>query len=165
MHRQRAIGDNEWGRCCNIHVTGGGGEVDITTVSGTSTLELADVSRGRLKSVSGDLKVDLALLPDGQIEGESVSGDVSLNFAAEPAAEFDVQSFSGAIKNCFGPKPLPSGYGPGSRLTFGEGRGRVRINTKNGDVRLCVKSMSGGRVSSLVVAKARDARWFVPYVY
>ncbi len=143
----------------DMQIAGGGGEVDISTVSGKASVELADVRRGRFKSVSGDMKATLALAPDGQIEGESVSGDLSLTFAAAPAAEFDVQSFSGDIKNCFGPKPAESRYGPGSRLQFTneDGHARVRINTKSGDVRLCVKGMSGGtHVSALSLARPHD---------
>jgi hypothetical protein len=151
----------------DIHLTGGGGDVDITTVSGSATIELADVSRGRFKTVSGDVTAALALSADGEIEGESVSGDVSLNFAASPAAVFDVQSFSGAIKNCFGPKPAESRYGPGSRLQFtnGEGRARVRVNTKSGDVRLCVKGVDGSHASTLSMAQLRRVHMTLPYVY
>jgi DUF4097 and DUF4098 domain-containing protein YvlB len=151
----------------DIQLTGGGGEVDVTTVSGSATIELADVTRGRFKSVSGDMTAALALGPDGQFESESVSGNLSLKFAAAPTAEFDVQSFSGDIKNCFGPKPVESRYGPGSRLQFtnGEGHAHVRINTKSGDVRLCVKGMSSSRVSELSLAQIRDVRMEVPYVY
>ncbi|HEY4445006.1 MAG TPA: DUF4097 family beta strand repeat-containing protein [Steroidobacteraceae bacterium] len=150
----------------DIQLMGGGGEVDVTTVSGSATIELADVTRGRFKSVSGDMTADLALRPDGQIESESVSGDISLKFAAVPAAEFDVQSFSGDIRNCFGPKPMQSRYGPGSRLEFknGEGHGQVRVNTKSGDVKLCVKGMSH-HVSMLSLARLRAIRFEVPYVY
>jgi hypothetical protein len=151
----------------DIHLTGGGGEVDITTVSGSATIELGDVSRGRFKSVSGDMTGALALTPEAQIESESVSGDVTLNFAAAPAAQFDVQSFSGDIKNCFGPKPVESRYGPGSRLQFtnGEGRARVQINTKSGDVRLCAKGLSSNHVSTLSLAQRRHVRMRLPYVY
>jgi DUF4097 and DUF4098 domain-containing protein YvlB len=151
----------------DIEVTGGGGEVDITTVSGTATIELADVSRGRFKSVSGDMKASLALTPGAQIEGQSVSGDFGLIFSAVPAAEFDVQSFSGDIRNCFGPKPVESRYGPGSRLQFtnGEGHARVLINTKSGDVKLCVNGMSGTHASAVSVARIRDVRLVVPYAY
>jgi DUF4097 and DUF4098 domain-containing protein YvlB len=151
----------------DIQLTGGGGEVDITTVSGSATIELADVTRARFKSVSGDMTAELALAPEGQLESESVSGDVSVKFAAEPAAEFDVQSFSGDIRNCFGPKPMQSHYGPGSRLEFknGEGHAHVRVNTKSGDVRLCVKGMSGSHVSMLSLARIKAMRVVVPYVY
>jgi hypothetical protein len=164
----------------DIQVTGGGGDVDINTVSGTAKLALAGLSSGRFKSISGDMSVELSLSPDGRIESESVSGDVNLKFAAMPAAEFDVQTFSGDIKNCFGPKPLESRYGPGSRLQFmnGEGHGHVRINTKSGDARLCVKGMTDANThaSALDLAQARlpvqDVVWHVrgvrvvlPYVY
>jgi hypothetical protein len=90
-----------------------------------------------------------------------------LKFAAAPAAEFDVQSFSGDIRNCFGPKPMESRYGPGSRLEFknGEGHAHVRVNTKSGDVRLCAKGMSSSRVSMLSLAQWRKVRLVVPYVY
>jgi hypothetical protein len=151
----------------DIQLMGGGGEVDIMTVSGSAMIELADVTRGRFKSVSGDMTAELSLAPDGQLEGESVSGDLSLKFAAAPAAEFDVQSFSGDIKNCFGPKPLESRYGPGSRLEFknGEGHAHVRVNTKSGDVRLCAKGMSSSHVSMLPMAQATEVRMRIPYVY
>jgi Putative adhesin len=151
----------------DIKLTGGGGDVDLTTVSGTAIVELADVSRARLKSVSGDMSATLTLQPEGQLEGESVSGSVELTFAKEPAAEFDVQSFSGDIKNCFGPKPVEPRYGPGSRLEFknGEGHARVLINTKSGDVRLCAKGLTGTRVSALSPARVADAQVVLPYVY
>jgi len=155
----------------DIQLTGGGGEVDVTTVSGAAVIELAEVTRGRFKSVTGDIKTTLALAPDAQIEGESVSGDLSLMFAAAPAAEFDVQSVSGDITNCFGPKAAEAHYGPGSRLRFTnqDGRGRVRINTKSGDVRLCVKGMRSGsssaHVSTLSLARVRSVRMVVPYVF
>jgi DUF4097 and DUF4098 domain-containing protein YvlB len=151
----------------DIQLVGGGGEVDIATVSGSGTIELADVTRARFKSVSGDMTADLALASDGLIEGESVSGDISLRFAAAPAAKFDVQSFSGDIRNCFGPKPMQSRYGPGSRLEFknGDGNAHVRVNTKSGDVRLCVKGMNSSRVSMLSLARLRSFRMVIPYVY
>jgi DUF4097 and DUF4098 domain-containing protein YvlB len=150
----------------DIRLTGGGGEVDITTVSGSGTMELSDVTRGRFKSVSGDLAVALSLTPEGRIDGESVSGNVNLKFGSTPNAEFDVQSFSGDIKNCFGPKPMESRYGPGSRLQFknGEGHAHVRVNTKSGDVELCAKGMSN-RVSTLSFAQVARLPRVLPYVY
>jgi DUF4097 and DUF4098 domain-containing protein YvlB len=158
----------------DIHLTGGGGQVDITSVSGSAGIELSDVTRGRFKSVSGDLTAALTLMPEGQIDSESVSGNVNLKFAGTPNAEFDVQSFSGDIKNCFGPKPMESRYGPGSRLQFknGEGHAHVRVNTKSGDVELCTKGMNSGRVSGnsghasgLSFAQLAKLPRVLPYVY
>jgi hypothetical protein len=42
---------------------------------------------------------------------------------------------------------------------------RRRINTKSGDVRLCVKGMSISHVSALSLAQIRNLRMEVPYVY
>jgi DUF4097 and DUF4098 domain-containing protein YvlB len=151
----------------DIRLTGGGGQVDVTTVSGTAILEFAEVTRARFKSISGDISTSLALAPDGQIEGESVSGGLRFQFASAPTAEFDVQAFSGDIKNCFGPKPVESQYGSGSRLQFknGEGgHGSVRVNTKSGDVQLCVKGMSNKRVASLSLTRTTGGLRFWPYV-
>ena len=155
----------------DIQLTGGGGEVDISTVSGNAVIELAEVKRGRFKSVTGDIRTALELAPDAEIDGESVSGDLSLMFAAAPAAQFDVQSFSGEIKNCFGPKAAESRYGPGSRLQFTnqDGRARVRINNKSGDVQLCVKGSksvrSSGHGSALSLARLPSVRMVVPYAF
>jgi DUF4097 and DUF4098 domain-containing protein YvlB len=151
----------------DIRLMGGGGEVDITSVSGSATIELSDVTRGRFKSVSGDLTAALTLMPEGRLDSESVSGNVSLKFASAPNAEFDVQSFSGDIRNCFGPKPMESRYGPGSRLQFknGEGLAHVRVNTKSGDVEVCTKGMNSGRVSTLSFAQVARLPRVLPYVY
>ena len=144
----------------DIQLTGGGGEVEITTVSGSAMIELDEVTRGRFKSVSGDMRAELALAPDGQLESESVSGEIRFDFAAVPNAEFDVQTFSGDIDNCFGPKPVESRYGPGSRLVFkhGDSRGRVRIETKSGDVRLCAKG-DGSHAAVAPAVRSAPALW------
>jgi hypothetical protein len=134
----------------DLRLSGGGGEVEITTISGDMKLDLKSLKRGRFKSVSGDLTAGFAFAADGQIEAESVSGTLTFNFATAPGADFDVQSFSGDISNCFGPKPVESRYGPGSRLTFKNGGGRVHIETKSGDVRLCAGDSHGGHSASLV---------------
>jgi DUF4097 and DUF4098 domain-containing protein YvlB len=130
-----------------IHVSGSGGEVEISTISGDVTLDLESITRGRFKSVSGDLTAAFALGADGRFEGESVSGNLELRFTGTPAADFDVRSVSGDISNCFGPKPAEALYGPGSRLAFksGEGNGQVQIETKSGKVNLCTKDSQAAK--------------------
>jgi hypothetical protein len=122
-----------------VHVSGGSGEAELTTVSGTLKADLGALSRGRFRSVSGDLTLNFSMAPDAEIEGESVSGTIRFGLASVPAADIDVQSFSGSIDNCFGPKPTQAQYGPGSKLAFksGDGHGSLRIATKSGDVKLC----------------------------
>ena len=63
-----------------------------------------------------------------------------MDFDGPVNAEFDISTFNGDIRNCFGPKPeRTSEYAPGRELRFreGQGSGRVRIKTLNGDVDVC----------------------------
>jgi putative adhesin len=125
----------------DVQLTGGSGEVEVTTVSGNAKIDLGTLTRGRFKTVSGNLTTNLGLAPDGELDGESISGTMVFEFTSQPAANFDVQSFSGNIDNCFGPKAEKAQYGPGSRLEFrsGAGRARVRIETKSGNVNFCAR--------------------------
>jgi Putative adhesin len=124
-----------------IDITGGNADIEATTVSGDARLSLGTVSRARLRTVSGEFSASLAAAANAQIEGESVSGDIKLDFANAPEADYDIQTLSGEIDNCFGPKPIESRHGPGSRLSFktGDGGGRIHISSNSGEVRLCAK--------------------------
>jgi hypothetical protein len=126
----------------DVSLYGSGGNVEVSTVSGDAELSLGALARGRFQTVSGNLGIGSTLAPGGQIEAESVSGDIIVSFAAAPDAAIDLQSFSGDISNCFGPKPVTSDYGPGSRLMFtsGNGSGGLRVDTKSGDISLCTKA-------------------------
>jgi hypothetical protein len=124
----------------DLDVIGGHGDVTISTVSGTGKLSLGTLTHARLKSVSGDYELAMALAADGLLEVQSVSGDVVVNFTdGVPPAQFDLHSFSGDLKTCFGQKAEHENYGPGSRLSYREGAGsaRVRIDSHSGDVSLC----------------------------
>ncbi len=124
----------------DVNISGADGNVQVNTVSGDAMLTLGTLSRGHFESVSGDISVtSAALAASGQFEATSVSGDLGVHFAALPDADIDVQTFSGDIRNCFGPKPVEQQYGPGSRLNFRNGKGgaHVHVDTKSGDVALC----------------------------
>lgn len=118
------------------------GEVNASTVSGNMTLGLGETARSRLRSTSGDLTMASVLAADGRFDMESISGDVRLELHGPVNAEFDVSSFNGEVRNCFGPKAVStSEYAPGKELRFreGQGSGRVRIKTLNGDINVCKK--------------------------
>jgi len=123
----------------DVELEGSPTEVEVVTVSGNAKVQLGTVTRGRFKTISGNVTAALALAPDAELESESVSGNLRFDFPAAPGAQFDIQSFDGDIKSCFGPKPESAHYGPGSRLEFksGDGSGHVHIETKSGDVHLC----------------------------
>ena len=118
------------------------GEVNANTVSGNLTLGLGQTLRSRVRSTSGDLTIASVLAQEGRFDVESISGDVRFELHGPVDAEFDVSSFNGEIRNCFGPKPVStSEYAPGKELRFreGQGSGRVRLKTLNGDIDLCRK--------------------------
>jgi DUF4097 and DUF4098 domain-containing protein YvlB len=118
------------------------GEVNANTVSGNVNLDLGDTTRSRLRSTSGDLNLRGKLIGEGRLDVESISGDVRVDLFGPIAAEFDVSTFNGDIGNCFGPKSERTDeYVPGRELRFreGNGSGRVRIKTLNGDINLCRK--------------------------
>jgi hypothetical protein len=123
----------------DVDLKGSPTEVEVVTVSGNAKVQLGVVSRGRFKTISGNLTAALSLARDAELEGESVSGNLRFDFPAAPGAQFDIQSFGGNIDSCFGPKAESTRYGPGSRLEFksGDGSGHVHIETKSGDVHLC----------------------------
>jgi len=123
----------------DVRLTGGSGEVDVGTVSGEAKIDLATLSNGHFRSISGDMSTSLSLAPDARLEGESVSGNLRFDFPQQPSAEVDVQTISGDIENCFGATATKAQYGPGSRLQFkaGDGRAHVHIRTKSGNVKLC----------------------------
>ena len=123
----------------DVDLKGSPSEVEVITVSGNAKVQLDTVTRGRFKTISGDVIAALSLAPDGELEAESVSGNLRFDFPAPPGAQFDIQSFGGNIDSCFGPKAESAHYGPGSRLEFksGDGSGHVHIETKSGDVHLC----------------------------
>jgi hypothetical protein len=125
----------------DVVLTGGNADTEVTTVSGNAKLNLGTVPRARFRTVSGDFRANLAAAPGISVEAESISGNVELEFASAPAADYDIQTLSGDISNCFGPQPVRPQYGPGNRLMFKTGDGRVRIMTKSGDVRLCAKGV------------------------
>jgi DUF4097 and DUF4098 domain-containing protein YvlB len=142
----------------NVQLTGGSGEAELTTVSGNVQADLGSLTRGRFKSISGDMTANFSVAHDAEIEGESVSGTIRFGFANTPAADFDVQSFSGTIDNCFGPKPTEAQYGPGSKLIFksGDGHANVRIATKSADIHLCTGSAHSSPAAFSIPQKTRS---------
>ena len=117
-----------------------GGEVNANTVSGNVDLNLGDTTRSRLRSTSGDLSLYGKLVGEARLDVESISGDVRIKLSQPIGAEFELSSFNGEISNCFGPKAQRTDeYVPGRELRFreGNGTGRVRVKTLNGDINLC----------------------------
>jgi DUF4097 and DUF4098 domain-containing protein YvlB len=119
----------------DVTLSGTSGEVKVSTVSGDLSLESGDVSRGQFESVSGELRLDLALTDEGRLSCDSMSGDVELRLPASQAAAFSAQSYSGNIRSDFGEVARAS-RGPGSLLEaqIGANGARIRLETFSGDI-------------------------------
>ena len=124
----------------NIDTQNLAGEVTINSVSGDLVVVNSSLERVRMETVNGSIVFDAALSGDGTFSVETINGDLDINFSKPVSARFDIETFNGDIRNCFGPDPVrTSKYAPGTELKFseGDGKGRVTIQTLNGDLRLC----------------------------
>lgn len=116
------------------------GELMLETVTGDVDARMPTLTRGRLQTTNGELRLRTALAADATLEAEAINGDLSLLLRSPVNAEFDIETFNGEIDNCFGPKSVRTReFAPGNALRFKEGNGsaRVRVKTLNGGVEIC----------------------------
>jgi len=119
----------------DVTLSGTDGEIKVSTVSGDLSLEGARVARGQFESVSGELRLELALNDEGRLSCDSMSGDVEIRLPADQEAAFSAQSYSGSIRSDFGEVARTS-RGPGSSLEaqVGANGARIRLETFSGDI-------------------------------
>lgn len=134
-------GDVEVGTVSGDLVLGGrlNGAVSVETVSGDLRVDSKGERLRRLSAatVSGDAEVTLALADNGEVGMESVSGDIRLQVPRDLSAEVSGESFSGSLR-APGAKIRREEFGPGSSFNtrYGDGRGRIRMETFSGDAEL-----------------------------
>jgi DUF4097 and DUF4098 domain-containing protein YvlB len=123
----------------NVDFSKGAGALEVTTVSGDLVIELRPLSNLRVRTTSGDLKLNAQLTRDARLDIESVSGDLNIRAPGDAGVSADMESFSGDVSTCFGVVAARSGYGPGERLavTRGEGGAHLRAKALSGDITLC----------------------------
>ena len=116
------------------------GDIDVETVSGRIEVNvngerIRDLSAS---TVSGSAEIATALAPGGEISLESVSGDLLLRLPRDTSAQVSGESFSGTLKATG--VTIEKRRGPGSSFstTYGNGNGRVSVETFSGgaDVRV-----------------------------
>ena len=119
----------------DVTLSGVDGEIKASTVSGDLSLVGGELSRGQFESVSGELRLELALAGEGRLSCDSMSGDVELRLPASQQANFSAQSFSGTIRSDFGEVGRVA-RGPGSMLDaqVGSNGARIRLETFSGDI-------------------------------
>ena len=111
-------------------------DADVSTISGTLTVEAPDMVRGQLSSVTGDIHYMGAPRAGGIFELTSHSGAVELSLPATTSAVFALSSISGQIINGL-TTIRPVTAGPHSlRLSVGRGEALVTVRTFKGAIRL-----------------------------
>jgi len=89
------------------------------------------LSRGEFEAVSGTVRIESDIAPNGRVTAEAVSGNVELILPASISAEFRVETFSGEIDNEFGPQARRSGrYTPEQELHFTAGSGGAQVDVE-----------------------------------
>ncbi len=117
----------------DVEAKGVTADLKAGTVSGSVTLVDGACRWVRVKTVSGDVLLDLDLDPSGVYDLGTVSGDVALRTGADPSVVVEAQSVSGAVVSDFG-------------LDWDElrpGRRVMRRRVGSGEARLAVKTVSG----------------------
>jgi hypothetical protein len=122
-----------------VTVTGGGDDVGLTSVSGAVSLRGGPVSRARIETVTGDVRVQGAIARGGQLTVDSHSGRVEYLMASPGGADIDVVTVNGAVTNRLNAqRPIPGMGARGQELgTSVAGGGRsITIRTFKGPVLL-----------------------------
>jgi DUF4097 and DUF4098 domain-containing protein YvlB len=119
----------------DIDLEGVSGEVNISTVSGDANLKAGSIDRGQFQTVSGTMKLALAVADGGRLTVESMNGDVMLYLPQDQQGEFSAQTFSGDIDSAWGDIRQES-FGPGSQLKHVEGESgtQIRVESFSGDI-------------------------------
>lgn len=125
----------------DISLQGGlSGDVSMESVSGNLRLVANALNRLDVSTVSGDATLQLALANAGVIKAESVSGNLGFTLPAATSANLHVETFSGDITSPVGTVQTEE-FGPGKSLNarLGGGQGRISLESFSGDVTLQVK--------------------------
>lgn len=115
------------------------GQVHGETVSGKLSINSAGerVRWLSIGTVSGEVAVRAGLADDGEIKSESVSGDIHLYLPKTLSARVSAESFNGTLR-APGATVKKEEFGPGSSFeqSYGNGAGKIRIETFSGDAEL-----------------------------
>ena len=100
-----------------VEMEGVSGRLEVATVSGSVELAGGCLADLRASSTSGDLILDLELLPSGTYRCSTVSGDLALRVPEEIGADVEACSVSGRLD--VGGRPVSRG-GRGMHARIGE---------------------------------------------
>ncbi|MDR3419524.1 MAG: DUF4097 family beta strand repeat-containing protein [Nevskia sp.] len=122
----------------DLRLSGLQGKAAVETVSGNLQISGGKFSELRLKSISGDVRVDASFADTATVVGESLSGDITLHLPADASGTAALKSFSGEAQ-CDAQQTEASSS-PGNKrreYRFGDGKGlKLELSTFSGDIRV-----------------------------
>lgn len=121
----------------DLELEGLGGELALETVSGN-----VELSRGgrfgdiKLKSISGDMRLDVGLDSAAQVSGQTLSGEIVMIVPQALSGTALLKSFSGDAE-CEGAQTVENHSSRKREYRWGDGRGaRVDLSSFSGDIRV-----------------------------
>lgn len=121
----------------DLSLEGLSGSLSLETVSGNVELHKGGrFSELKLKSVSGDLSLDVALDATAQVSGQTLSGEITMVVPQALNGTALLKSFSGDAE-CEGATTVDHQSGRNREYVWGDGRGaRVELSSFSGDIRV-----------------------------
>ncbi len=122
------------------------GDLDLEGLSGTLALETVSgnivLARGgrfsdlKLKSISGDIRLDVAIDAGAQVSGQTLSGEITMIVPQSLSGTALLKSFSGDVE-CEGAHTVENHASRKREYVWGDGRGaRVELSSFSGDIRI-----------------------------
>lgn len=123
----------------SIRVRGSIDGLDANTVSGRIDVVLPLLHRGRLESVTGDVRYRGDVRRGGLLDVQTHSGSVELAMPSDVDAEFTLHTIEGEVVNTLGEtpeRPSPGLRGPEVTFQLGDGGANVSVGTFSGTIDL-----------------------------
>jgi putative adhesin len=122
----------------DLRMSGLQGLLDAETVSGNVDVIGTRFSGLKLKSISGDVHLDVSFTDKAHVTGETLSGDITMLVPADLSGTGTLKSFSGeAICD---KTPVETSNSPGSKkreYVWGDGKGvDMELSTFSGDIHI-----------------------------
>jgi DUF4097 and DUF4098 domain-containing protein YvlB len=120
----------------DIEVHGATGDLWIETIAGE--LDLKDLSSRRLEvsTTSGDVDFQGRLQPSGEYTFQSHDGDITLILSEPVDQEVSVLVYDGEFTSSFPVRARGIRSGEDFSFKLGDGSGRLRLQTFDGDIRI-----------------------------
>lgn len=114
-----------------LSIRGTSGDVTASSVGGVVDVSVDRLDRGRLESVTGQVRFTGNIGTGGALEAESHAADVILRFVGEVDAEFTLASVGGTVANRLGPKGASTSTPKGKPVTFLVGEGGAQVSARS----------------------------------